>query len=163
MQYNSTVYVTDKEYQLPLLRENIELNRNQLLGTVFAVALDWTDNQLIKQFQRHLDHKTIDIITAADVLYDRSLAVSLFSTIRQLAKPSHTIIYLAQKCRNHNNSNNNNNNNNCDVSTLKDIASKVEEGHRGFDISSELPDFHCCKVDEKSNVIIWEMKYLGIG
>ena len=41
----------------------------------------------------------IDIIIAADVLYDHSIAELFFDTVRYFAIPNHTVIYIAQKNR----------------------------------------------------------------
>jgi predicted nicotinamide N-methyase len=43
----------------------------------------------------------IDVIIASDVLYEVAITASLFSVIRLLSRPRHTVTFLAQKIRGH--------------------------------------------------------------
>lgn len=95
------VYVTDKEYQMPYLSNNILLN-DIVDDTVYPRPLEWDDRKSISDFKDDIIKKgeILDMIVAADVLYNAEIVHIFFDMLRQLATPTITVIYLAQKMRN---------------------------------------------------------------
>lgn len=73
----------------------------------------------------------IDLILAADVLYDKDVIQLLFKTITYLSTPMHTIIYIAQKDRR-----------------------KAGDHSNLYDLT-QLEAFDCKVVHQEANVMIW--------
>jgi predicted nicotinamide N-methyase len=123
------VVLTDKECNLPYMNSNIILNNCESIAT--AETLDWSSRSDIDWFQAS-NGGLVDLILAADVLYDLEAAIYLFDVIRQLATCDHTNIILGQKIR------------------------PVGPDCKRFDIST-LADFKADIILVEANVIIWKI------
>lgn len=130
-QYFDSVALTDKACNMPFMRNNISINHCE--DTVRAYTLDWSSDLDISAFTE-AHGKDIDLIVAADVLYDIPAANLLFSLLRLLSTPQRTCILLGQKLR-----------------PFKDHAAR-------FDVTA-LPDFDAEKIVEEANVILWKITY----
>jgi hypothetical protein len=93
----SHVYCTDIRRQVALMEDNISLNGVSSLVT--AHELDWCDNESLERIQTLLSTQIVDIIFAADVLYQPDIFGSLLAVIDTLAHPGHTAVFIAQKLR----------------------------------------------------------------
>ncbi len=96
-----TVKATDIEPSLTaVLSPNIEANRQKIAasgsGNCDARHLDWLDADAALPFQTHCP---IDLVLTTDTLYVPELAAPLFRTIRKLATPGHTRVFVALERR----------------------------------------------------------------
>lgn len=128
--YFERVVLTDKRSQRPYMRDNIALNECQ--GNVTEDYLDWSSAPDIERFTKETA-EVIDLIVAADVLYDLEAAEYLFAALDQLATSNKTCILLAQK--------------------LRPVA--IPE-RKGFDVTA-LEKFTAENILEEANVIIWKI------
>jgi len=119
--YYSKVILTDKEYQVPLLHKNIQLNKKNS-AEVLALPLEWSckshidavvgelqqgDSMLHLKGQEHEEEGLCErnslfenLIIGADVLYDKQAATEFFSLIEKLARAQrNTTVIIAQKIR----------------------------------------------------------------
>lgn len=93
----SRVYCSDLRQQIPLMKENIILNG---VDCIVAVdELDWCDASNVQSFKMSLGSHPVDVIFAADVLYQHSVFEDLLGVIRSLSLPGHTVTFIAQKLR----------------------------------------------------------------
>ena len=125
------VFLTDQSNQLPLIQENIKLNNvENSTSTIISYELDWDNNEQIDSFIN--DNGQPDYIIGSDVLYSKTMAISLFNAISLLAVPYKTKILIAQKIR------------------------ESHHDTHGVDITC-FPNFIFKKVLVDANVIIWEI------
>lgn len=92
------VIATDKSYQLPLIQTNADINHTT---NVRVLPLDWEDQAAVGSLSGELGDQ-IDLIIAADVLYDKDAAKLLLKTINTLISSSRNIgieVLIAQKIR----------------------------------------------------------------
>ena len=123
------VVITDKACNVPFMRCNISINCCE--DIVRPAALDWASASDIAAFTE-TNADSIDLIIAADVLYDIPAANLLFSLLKIMSAPEKTCILLGQKLR-----------------PLGDHTSR-------FDITA-LPDFDAERIVEEAHVIIWKI------
>lgn len=87
------VICTDKSYQLPLIDFNARLNQTEIVIT----SLEWGDIRDVNHASIQYSSE-LDLLIAADVLYDKDASAELFHAIKRLIIPS-TIVLIAQKLR----------------------------------------------------------------
>lgn len=136
------VYCTDLASQIPLIRENIAINHLKE-EHITAHELDWSSQENLNTFQHILltdTTNTVDIILAADVLYQSDMTTHFFHTLSSLATPEHTIILLAQKIRF-----------NSSGTTSRELVDL-----------SQYSEYHSTILHEEANVIIWLLKLRNI-
>lgn len=94
----STVYCTDLSSQVPLTKENVLLN--EVNSIVSVQELDWCNEESVETFEASLHPtKLVDVIFAADVLYQPDIFADLMMVIRTLSHSRHTVVFIAQKLR----------------------------------------------------------------
>jgi predicted nicotinamide N-methyase len=154
----SHVSCTDLASQVPLIRENIALNHLDPQH-VSASELDWSSSSNLLSFLASLPpvssisctssslaeiSPVIDVILAADVLYQSDMTTHFFQTLSSLTKPQHTLIFLAQKIRL----------NNSTSSTSLDLV----DLRRYEEYDSEI-----VHQDEAAQVVVWKLTMKSIG
>ena len=122
------VLVTDLAPQLPFMQKNIEINRCGDL--VVPSILDWSSGEQISGLLGSISEE-IDLIVAADVLYDLAAAEALFHVLRKVSSPKKTRIIIGQKIRQNRHS------------TMFDVTS--------------VPGFCAVEVMREANVIVWKL------
>ncbi len=132
------------------LVKGVESNRDIILNRVIELADGCMHcaNDRNNFVDSSISNDVIDIIVAADVMYDRGATLSLFSTIRSLGTPNHTVVYLAQKSRNNNAS----------------VKSCVMPNETTFYSASDkiliVQGFRVDLVYDEANVLIWKLMLL---
>eukprot|EP01041_Mallomonas_annulata_P010138 gene10138-21142_t len=150
------VYLTDKSYQMPYLTKNIQINKFLSHDCIKTKSLDWFDINQLNEFKTEINNTIIDVIIAADVLYDHILAESLIHVLRELATPKRTKIYIAQKIRRESDSQtrDNTSTSNTSIHTSSPAINSACHSSRSFPIET-VEGFHIEKVFEQARVIIW--------
>lgn len=123
----SRVYLTDKKYQIPLLRENIALNHMESMCQ--ARELEWSSREQMQLYLKECGHP--HLIVATDVLYDKDLAEAFFQTLKFIASPDYTQIVVAQKIR-------------------------PDDRYTSVNMK-KIPNFTCVKLLEEASVILWQL------
>jgi predicted nicotinamide N-methyase len=111
-----SIVATDKACQMQFLSRNLSLNSCE--ENVFPEVLEWESERDLNNFHSKYG-SPLDLIVAADVLYDSEAARSLFDVIRKLATASKTCILLGQKIRDNKHSMT------FDVTTVTDFGAEV--------------------------------------
>ena len=106
--------------------------------TSLAFELDWQSQTDILSFKTQIAESRIDLILAADVLYDHNLSRALFALIEQLQIDSKTRILIAQKLRG-------------DDSHQQVTSSYVE---------NRLDQYCITRVWEEARVVVWCLQRL---
>jgi predicted nicotinamide N-methyase len=122
------VFVTDLSAQLPFMQRNIEINRCE--GVVVASVLDWSNTEQTLSLMESIS-EDIDLIVAADVLYDLAAAEALFHVLRKASSPNKTCILIGQKIRSNRHS-------------------------AVFDVRV-VPGFSAVEIMREANVIVWKL------
>jgi predicted nicotinamide N-methyase len=144
---HTRVLVTDKVEQRLFVEQNIKLN--DCSSAQFAVV-DWMDPSCISNLEAEIDailgsEFTIDLILAADVLYDYEAATLVLSLACQLleryGKTSQFLV--AQKVR--------------------DSTAILEEGAQAFEkliTVSSSGKLSCRRIHEEARVFIWSLRMI---
>jgi len=205
--YLRKLFLTDRESLIPFLKRNVQLNfcsdstikdasstsRETEKDNVVVMPLDWSQTSDLEAFyevlrrgeaeeegEQDVAGQKLDMILAADVLYDKDATASLFAVLRRLALPYVTVIYIAQKCRQHMNEVGNG----CihTSNTVRDTAiineQRAELQLPGAPILSappqqtnimspsvrvqDIPDFKGDVVHRDADVLIWKLLYVPL-
>ena len=153
--YFTNVFLTDKNYQLPLIQKNIELNWLQQYSSttrmtsstqVEVMELDWSsEHHSNRIYDRLLSLFPVHIIIAADVLYDVEAAIHLMNVIKRLSTPNVTKTFIAQKKRN--------------VNTMNLNESHLDPTNEVLPLAVNL-GFSSSIVYQRANVIVWLLQLL---
>jgi hypothetical protein len=148
--YFEKVYVTDKRVQMPLLRSNVE--RNHASKICIPYELDWSDAARLAEL-RNRCNGCIDLILAADVFYDPTVAGSLLAAIDTLRNKKGKAIVENDTDRQQ------------QSEEAEDTAIIVAQKLRGkdeadgrYDISN-VPGIDATCIHEEADVRLWSLRY----
>lgn len=127
------VVLSDKACNIPFMLNTVTLNKKEHI--VDVQSLDWSLNADIESFIGKYG-TDIDMIVAADVLYDKAAALVLLDLLRKVVQQNKAKIIIGQKLR---------------------PFSDPESGLSRFDLMKIL-DFSAENILQEADVIIWKLE-----